>query len=117
MAEGFFRKYAPRGWAPISAGSRPTPQINPLAVQAMKEVGIDISNQKPKELSEELIRDSWLNISMGCIDKTECPAIFVGKFEDWGIEDPKGKPLEKVREIRNKIEEKVLELVTKIESN
>lgn len=117
MAEGFFRKYAPQGWTPVSAGSRPTPEINPVAVQVMKEIGIDISRQKPKELSEELIRDSWLNVGMGCIDKTECPAIFVGKFEDWGIEDPKGKSIEKVREIRNKIEEKVVELVTKIESN
>ncbi len=54
---------------------------------------------------------------MGCIDQTECPAVFMGKFEDWGIEDPKGKPIEKVREIRDKIEVKVKELVTELESN
>ena len=117
IAEGFFRKYAPKGWAPISAGTRPTPEINPVAVQAMKEVGIDISKQRPKELSEELIRASFLNVSMGCMDKTECPAIFLGKFQDWGIEDPKGKPIEQVREIRDKIEIKVKELVTTLESN
>jgi arsenate reductase (thioredoxin) len=117
IAEGFFRKYAPKGWVPVSAGTRPTPEINPLAVQAMKEVGIDITGQKPKELSEELIRSSSLKISMGCMDQAECPAIFLGNYQDWGIEDPKGKPLEKVREIRDKIEAKVRELVKNIESS
>src|SRR5574340_837371 len=117
IAEGFFRKYAPKGWAPLSAGSRPTPEINPLAVQAMNEVGIDISKQRPKELSEELIRSSFLKVSMGCIDQAECPAVFLGNHKDWGIEDPKGKPIEKVREIRDKIEKKVKELVTTLESN
>lgn len=117
IAEGFFRKYAPKGWAPLSAGSRPTPEINPLAVQAMNEVGIDISKQRPKELSEELIRSSLLKVSMGCIDQAECPAVFLGNFQDWGIEDPKDKPIEKVREIRDKIEAKVKELVKNLESN
>lgn len=117
IAEGFFRKYAPKGWAPLSAGSRPTPEINPLAVQAMNEVGIDISKQRPKELSEELIRSSFLKVSMGCIDQAECPAVFLGNFQDWGIEDPKNKPIEKVREIRDKIEAKVKELVKNLESN
>lgn len=117
IAEGFFRKYAPKGWAPLSAGSRPTPEINPLAVQAMNEVGIDISKQRPKELSEELIRSSFLKVSMGCIDQAECPAVFLGNFQDWRIEDPKNKPIEKVREIRDKIETKVKELVKNLESN
>ncbi|MGI0017549.1 MAG: arsenate reductase ArsC [Nitrosotalea sp.] len=115
MAEGFFRKYAPDGWIPTSAGSRPTLEINPIAVEAMKEIGIDISKQKPKELSEELIRSSFLKVSMGCIDQTECPAVFLGNHQDWGIEDPKGKQIEKVREIRNEIEKKVKELVTSLE--
>ena len=117
IAEGFFKKYAPKGWTPLSAGSRPTPEINPLAVQAMNEVGIDISKQRPKELSEELIRSSFLKVSMGCIDQTECPSVFLGNFQDWGIDDPKGKPIEKVREIRDKIETKVKELVRNLESN
>ncbi len=115
MAEGFFRKYAPKGWAPISAGTRPTPEINPLAVEVMKEVRIDISKQRPKELSEEFIRSSTLNVNMGCVDKTECPAVFLGKYVDWNIEDPKGKPIEKVREIRDNIEEKIKELCKTLE--
>ncbi|MGI0072624.1 MAG: arsenate reductase ArsC [Nitrosotalea sp.] len=110
MAEGFFRKYAPKGYTPISAGTRPTPEVNPIAVQAMEEVGIDISKQHPKELSEEIIRSSILNVNMGCMDKTECPAVFLGKYLDWNIEDPKDKTIEKVREIRNNIEEKIKEL-------
>lgn len=117
MAEGFFRKYSPKGWVSVSAGTRPVPEINPLAVQAMKEIGIDITRQEPKKLSEELIRTSSLKISMGCMDQTECPAVFLGNSQDWGIEDPKDEPLEKVREIRDKIEAKVKELVTNLESN
>ena len=117
IAEGFFRKYAPKGWTPISAGTRPTPEINPITISAMREVGIDISKQRPKELSEELIRASFLKVNMGCMEQTECPAVFLGNFQDWGIEDPKGKPIEKVREIRDKIEIKVKELVTTLESN
>lgn len=115
IAEGFFRKYAPKGWVPISAGTRPAPEINPLAVQAMKEVGIDISKQRPKELSEELIRAAFLKVSMGCIDQTECPAVFLGNYQDWGIEDPKGKPIEKVREIRDQIENRIKTLCKSLE--
>jgi protein-tyrosine-phosphatase len=114
MAEGFFRKYAPKGWAPVSAGTRPTPEINPFAAEVMKEIGVDISKQYPKELSEEIIRNSTLNVNMGCMDKTGCPAVFLGKYLDWYIEDPKGKPIEKVREIRNNIE-KIKELCKSLE--
>lgn len=117
MAEGFFRKYASKELVPISAGSRPISEINQTAVQAMKEIGIDINKQKPKKLSEELIRDSFLRVSMGCMDQKECPTLFLGDFQDWGIEDPKDKPIEKVREIRDKIEGKVKELVKNLESN
>jgi arsenate reductase (thioredoxin) len=117
IAEGFFRKYAPKDWTPISAGTKPTPEINPLVVKVMKEAGIDISKQKPKELSEDLIRGSFVKVSMGCIDQTECPAVFLSNYQDWGIEDPKGKPIEKVREIRDNIESKVKEFVTTLESN
>ncbi len=114
MAEGFFKKYAPLGWTSSSAGSRPAHTINPIVIQAMKEVGIDINNQKPKELSSRLLEN--LNVNMGCMDKTECPTIFTGNFQDWNIEDPKNKSIEEVRVIRDKIEEKVKELVRYIES-
>jgi protein-tyrosine-phosphatase len=103
MAEGFFRKYAPKGYEVISAGTVPTSQINPIAVEVMKEVEIDISKQKPKDLTEDMMRNSTTIINMGCMDDKFCPALFLSKVIDWGIEDPKDKPIEKVREIRDEI--------------
>ncbi len=116
MAEGFFnQRYAPKGYRAISAGTRPVSQINPLAVQAMKEVGIDISSQKSKILTEDMIKSSEKSVYMGCIDKTECPMLFINNVVDWGIEDPKGKPIEKVREIRDEIERQVREIAQSLQ--
>ncbi|MDE1769952.1 MAG: arsenate reductase ArsC [Thaumarchaeota archaeon] len=115
MAEGFFRKYAPKGYEPVSAGTKPTPEINPVAVEAMKEIGIDLTEQKPKMLSNEMIKDSILSVNMGCMDKTECPALFMKNTVDWNIEDPKGKSLDQVRKIRDNIEQKVREICKTLE--
>ena len=117
MAEGFFRKYAPKGYEVISAGTVPTSQINPIAVEVMKEVGIDIGKQKPKDLTEDMIRNATTIINMGCMDNKFCPALFVPKVIDWGIEDPKDKPIEKVREIRDEIEKRVLEIIDSAKNN
>jgi arsenate reductase (thioredoxin) len=115
MAEGFFnQKYAPKGYRAISAGTRPVSEINPLAIQAMSEVGIDISSQKSKIITEDMIRSSIKSVNMGCIDKTECPMLFINNVIDWGIEDPKGKPIEKVREIREEIDKRVKEIAQSI---
>lgn len=113
MAEGFFKKYA-KGFNVQSAGTKPVSQINPVAVQVMNEVGIDISNQKSKELTEEMIRNSDLIVNMGCMDKGFCPAIFLPKVVEWNLDDPKGQSIEKVRDIRNQIEERVKKLVGEI---
>ena len=115
MAEAFFRKYSLTGYEPISAGTKPSGTINPVAVQAMREVGIDLGSQTPKILTNEIITDSVLSVNMGCMDKTECPAIFMRDSVDWNIEDPKGKPIDKVREIRNDIEQKVRDLCKTLE--
>jgi arsenate reductase len=116
MAEGFFnQKYAPKGYRAISAGTRPSSQINPLAVQAMNEVGIDISSQKSKIITEDMIKGSEKSVNMGCIDKTECPMLFINNVIDWGIEDPKGKPIEKVREIRDEIDRRVREIAESLQ--
>ena len=115
MAEGFFRKYAPKGYEAISAGTKPTPAINPIAVEAMREIGIDLSKQKPKMLTSEIISDSTLSVNMGCMDKTECPAVFMKNSVDWNIEDPKGMSIDKVREIRDNIELKVRQLCKTLE--
>lgn len=111
MAEGFFKKYAPKGWKAMSGGSSPKSYVNPLAIQVMKEAGVDISNHKAKMLSEGLIRGAELKINMGCMDTSECPTLMLGNYVDWGIEDPKDKPIEKIRQIRDEIEIRVKELV------
>jgi arsenate reductase (thioredoxin) len=113
MAEGFFKKYAPKGAKTLSAGTNPVSQINPLVVEAMKEVGIDISKQKSKELTDEMIRESDNVVNMGCMDKNFCPTIWLPKVIEWNLEDPKGKSIE-VREIRDEIEKRVKEIVAEI---
>lgn len=110
IAEGFFRKYAPSGYEPYSAGTRPIDMINPLAVQAMNELGIDITTQFPKTITDSMIKNAVRVINMGCMDKDSCPALFVNDIVDWAIEDPKGKSIEDVRKIRDIIEKKVQEL-------
>lgn len=116
MAEGFFNyKYAPNGYRAISAGTRPVSQINPLAVQVMQEVGIDISNQKSKIITEDMIRSSEKSVNMGYVDNTECPMLFINNVVDWGIEDPKGKPIEKIREIRDEIDKRVKEIAQSLQ--
>jgi arsenate reductase len=117
IAEGFFnRKYVPKGYRAVSAGTRPVSHINIIAVEVMKEVGIDISSsQKPKIITEDMIKSSEKSVNMGCIDKTECPMLFIKNVVDWGIEDPKGKPIEKVREIRDEIDRRVKEIAQSLE--
>jgi len=104
MAEGFFKKYAPKEYEGISAGTMPVSEINPLAVMVMREVGIDISRQKSKEITEDMIRNSSKIVNVGCMDKDSCPTLFMQNLLDWNIEDPKDKQIEKVREIRDEIE-------------
>jgi arsenate reductase len=116
MAEGFFnQRYAQKGHHAISAGTRPVSQINPLAVQAMSEVGIDISGQKSKIITENMIRNSAKSINMGCMERAECPMLFINNVIDWGIEDPKGQPIGKVREIRDEIDRRVKEIAESLQ--
>ena len=116
IAEGFFNsKYTPKGYRAISAGTRPASQINPLAIEVMKEIGIDISGQKSKIITEDMIKSSEKSVNMGCIDKTECPMLFINNVVDWGIEDPKGKPIDNVREIRDEIERRVKEIAQSLQ--
>ena len=79
------------GFKTLSAGTKPGYQLNPMVVEAMKEVGIDISKQKSKELTDEMIRDSDNVINMGCMDKNFCPTIWLPKVIEWNLEDPKRK--------------------------
>ena len=115
MAEGFFRKYAPKECVPLSAGTTPTEKINPLAIQAMKEIGIDIADQKSKVLTDEMIRKSSKIVNMGCMDRQSCPALFVNNMIEWSIPDPKNKPIDEVRKIRDEIEIRIMEFVATLD--
>lgn len=117
MAEGFFNKYGQREYEAISAGTRPVSQINPVAIQVMGEVSIDISKQKSKEITDDMIRNSSKIVNMGCIEKESCPTLFLHYLSDWNIEDPKNKPIEKVREIRDEISVRVKDLVTSLKAS
>ena len=114
MAECFFKKIAPDGYEGISAGTKPASQINPLAIQAMKEIDVDISQNKSKLITNKMIEESDVVVNMGCIDKESCTALFVEEIDDWNIQDPKGKPIEEVRKIRDSIESKVNGLVSEL---
>jgi len=114
MAEAFFKKYAQKNFQPISAGTKPASQVNPLVIQAMKEVGIDISLKKPQILSKKMISTNKKTVNMGCMDKESCPALFSNNVIDWQIPDPKGQSIEEIRKIRNQIDSKVKELVSSL---
>ena len=115
MAEGFFKRYAPKGYTAASAGTQPAGEINPIAIQAMKEIGIDISGQKSKIITDDMIRNSVRAVNMGCMDQAECPLLYLNNPIDWAIEDPKGKSIERVRLIRDDIERRVKELAENLE--
>ena len=98
-----------------SAGSAPAESVNPSAVQAMAEEGIDITAEKPKILTMDAVKESDVVITMGCGDT--CP-IFPGKrYEDWELEDPAGKGVESVRPIRDEIKQRILGLLDELGVN
>jgi arsenate reductase (thioredoxin) len=106
-------KVSSKRYMTLSAGTKPSNKINPLVVEVMKEVGIDISNQKSKEITEDKMRNSEKIVNMGCMDKSFCPTLFIPHVIDWGI-DPKGKPIEKVRDIRDEIDGRVRHLAAEL---
>ena len=111
MAEAFFKKHLPSGFQPTSAGTKPALRVNPIVIQAMKEVGIDIENNSPQNISQQMIDEAEIAVNMGCMDKESCPALFLKDVENWHIQDPKGKPIEEVRVIRDQIEQKVKDFI------
>jgi arsenate reductase len=112
MAAGFMRELGGDRVEVLSAGSAPKESINPVAVAAMHEVGIDISNQQPKILTTEAVFESDAVITMGCGDA--CP-IFPGKrYEDWVLEDPAGQDIDFVRRVRDEIKGRVEVLLNEL---
>ena len=96
----------------LSAGSAPKDSINPIAVQAMQEVGIDISNNVPKVLTPEAVQESDAVITMGCGDA--CPFYPGKRYEDWVLDDPAGQGIESVRVIRDDIKKRVEQLLSEL---
>jgi arsenate reductase len=114
MAEAFFNFYAEKKGVDAyaeSGGTRPAFRVNPLAVEVMREAGIDISSQKPKLLQPGMVKKAERVVTMGCRVEDACPALFV-EAEDWKIEDPAGKGIEKFREVREVIRERVKKLLS-----
>ena len=112
MAAGYLQHLAGDRIEVLSAGSQPADQVNPAAVAAMAEEGIDIAAAQPKILTTEAVQESDVVITMGCGD--ECP-FFPGKrYEDWVLEDPAGQGLESVRPIRDEIRGRVEALIASL---
>ena len=95
-----------------SAGTTPADEVNPAVVRAMEEVGIDLSTERPKLLTDDAVRDSDVVITMGCGDA--CPIYPGTRYEDWTLDDPAGKGLEEVRPIRDEIERRVRSLLAEL---
>ena len=114
MAEAFAKHYGEGKIEALSAGTMPSKEVNPLVVEVMREKGIGISNNKPKLVNTQMVQEADIVIVMGCSAQGFCPAPLLKKVVDWELEDPKGKPIEKVREIRDEIEKRVKKLINEI---
>jgi arsenate reductase len=112
MAAGFMNSLGAGRVEVLSAGSAPKESINPIAVQAMQEVGIDISNNVPKVLTLEAVQESDAVITMGCGDA--CPFYPGKRYEDWVLDDPAGQGIESVRVIRDEIKKRVEQLLSEL---
>jgi protein-tyrosine-phosphatase len=98
-----------------SAGSAPGDEINPAVVEAMAEIGVDMSEEFPKPLTDEVVRAADVVITMGCGDA--CPVYPGKRYEDWELYDPAGQDIETVRTIRNEIDERVRRLIIQLEGD
>lgn len=113
MAEEFFNNLSKGRYKALSAGSRPSEIINPVVVEAIREVGIDISGNKPKKLDKNMVLEADLAITMGC-GEDACPVV-PNELREWNLEDPHGKTIEAVRSIRDEIRKKVDFLIKELD--
>lgn len=110
MASAFFNTLANAAKArALSAGTKPGERVHPEVLTVMREAGIDLAAAKPQKLTDDLARDAQMLITMGCGD--ECPHVPGLRRDDWPLEDPKGKTVERVREIRDEIRDRVMALI------
>jgi len=112
MAAAFFNQLAdPDKARAISAGTEPGERVHPEVQAVMEEIGIDLSDAKPQKLTEHLAKDAQMLITMGCGE--QCPVVPGLRRDDWPLEDPKGKPVARVREIRDEVRARVEALVAR----
>lgn len=114
MAEAFANHYGKGRVVAESAGTLPSKEVNPTVVKVMMERGLDISRNHPGRIDLERAKTADIVVTMGCSVEEVCPAPLLRNAVDWRLEDPKGKPIEKVREIRDEIERRVLELLSNL---
>jgi arsenate reductase len=114
MAQGYAERLGKEKLEIFSGGSRPSSQVDPLIIEVMKEKGIDLSTKRPKSLNELPPVEMDYLVTMGC--EETCPAIPAKKIVEWEIPDPKGKPIDEVRRIRDVMEEKVKMLLEEVDS-
>jgi arsenate reductase len=112
MAEAFANHYGKGRLVASSAGIMVADRVNPVVVEVMKEKGIDISKNTPKMLTTKMAEEADVIVTMGCSAEKVCPAPLLKNVVDWGLEDPKGKPIGKVMQIRDEIEKRVLDLIS-----
>jgi len=115
MAEAFFNQLAKGKVEAISAGTQTAAQVNPTVLAAMRELGIEIGNQKPKSLTLEMMESADRVITMGCNVAETCPASFI-PTEDWELDDPEGKSIEETRQIRDQVKTRVEVLVKELDT-
>jgi protein-tyrosine-phosphatase len=114
MAAGYLQHLAGDRVEVLSAGSQPGDRINPVAVEAMAEAGVDIASAQPKVLTDDAVRESDVVITMGCGDA--CPFYPGKRYEDWQLDDPAGQGIEAVRPIRDEIRRRVERLVAELDA-
>ena len=112
MAAGFARSLSNGTVNIFSGGSEPADRVNPAAIEAMREVGIDISQYQPQRFTDELLHEVDVVVTMGCGDA--CPYIPGKRYVDWPLDDPKGQPVDVVRRIRDDIKIRVEELLAQL---
>jgi len=112
MAEAIFNRLSGGRHRGISAGSNPAEAVNPVVVEALREIGMDISGRRTRKLTAEIAEEADIAVTMGCGEGV-CP-IVPGEVRDWPLEDPTGKSLEAVRKIRDEIEERVKSLLVEL---
>jgi protein-tyrosine-phosphatase len=115
MSQALFERTADGRHTAMSAGTKPADEVHPEAVEVMREVGVDLSDRRPRLLTYELAKQADVVVTMGCGD--ECPYIPGKRYVDWELQDPKGRPIRDVRATRDEIERRVRALIDELDGS